>query len=150
MNTKQFLSSAYKCGKTYLWAFLAMAAMASFSFGQTIPGTLTDTEKTTTTVNGTCTILTETYTWTFKDPSGVAHGFPSPSILTSYLSPNHSCYGNVISPATEWSSDGLYYLQGTVGSATEETVTLAGGHTNPKFIVVGVTYAPPGHASTVS
>ncbi|MGA7216912.1 MAG: hypothetical protein WBX38_01275 [Candidatus Sulfotelmatobacter sp.] len=149
MNTKQFLSSARNCGKTFLWAFLAVAPLASVSFGQTIPGTLTDTEKTTTTVNGTCTILTETYTWTFKDPAGVAHGFPSPSILTSYLSANHSCYGNVISPANEWSSDGLYYLQGTVGSATEETVTGVGGFVNPKYKIVGIAYTVPGEQSYV-
>jgi hypothetical protein len=150
MTAKGFSSMLKVYGSNFLSLIFSVVVLAGFSSGQTIPGTLTDVKKTTTTVNGTCTILTTTYTWTFTDSAtNTAHGFPSPSMLTSYLSANHSCYGNVVSPANEWSSDGLYYLQGTVGSATEESVTLARGYISPKYKVVGIAYTVPGEQSYV-
>jgi hypothetical protein len=41
----------------------------------------------------------------------------------------------------EWSTDGRYFLQATGGSGS---VTAEAGYVNPRFLVVGVTYAPPG------
>jgi hypothetical protein len=137
--------------KTSLHACLLLfllAVLASLAVGQTIPGTLTYTEKITTyTVpSGDCAGAvqhTDSYYWTFTDPSGGAHSFPNPSVYF-YEFYTNLCKFNEYFPADEWSSDGLYYLQGTSGSATEESVTLAGGYLNPKYLIMGVTYAPPG------
>jgi len=146
MNTTQFLFSAYNCGKKYLWMLFALAALASSSFGQTIPGTLSDTEKTTTFDNPDgCIQTTRSYTWTFTDTAGVTHPFPGVSDMITTTGSERWCLtGPQFGPLSTWSSDGLYYLQGTAGSATKETVTAEAGYVDPKYVVVGVTYAPPG------
>lgn len=133
---------------------------ASILVAQDVPGTLSSTA-TTTTTSGTCTTRTTTYDWTFKDTLGNSHSFPNSTNLHEFLSCSSVCGGRSKSGCytgcgcaptgtttqDEWSSDGQFYLQASGGSGN---VTLAGGHVNPKFVVVGVTYAPPGHASTVS
>ncbi len=149
MPTKQFLSSACKCGKKHLWTLFAVVALASFSFGQTIPGTLKGVATTTHPV--TCETETITnYVWTFTDSSGGQHAFTGHSdveILWVWLAAFKECAeDNVTGSLDEWSTDGLYYLAATGASGS---VTLGPGTSTPKFIVIGVTYAPPGHASTV-
>jgi hypothetical protein len=149
MNTTQFLFSAYNCGKKYLWMLFALAALASSSFGQTIPGTLSDTEKTTSEVINDCTITTRAYTWSFKDSAGVVHPFPGISSFVTWSGSERWCInGPQFSPLSTWSSDGLYYLQGTTGSATEETVTERGGILYPQYKVLSIVYAAPGNESS--
>jgi hypothetical protein len=43
----------------------------------------------------------------------------------------------------------LYYLQGTAGSATKETVTYGRGFISPKYKIVGIAYTVPGEQSYV-
>jgi len=159
MDTKEFLSSSCKSVKKCLWILFAVAASTSPSLGQSVPGTLTNTHTTTTGTDGQCTVTTTHFVWTFTDEAGGTHPFSgqsftviysgggdedstgSPLILTGGCPPNGS------SSLDEWSEDGLYYLEATGGSGTVTTVS---GHMNPKFIVIGVTYAPPGPTSYVS
>jgi hypothetical protein len=139
MKTRQVLSSACKCGTKYLWMLVTVIALTSLSFGQTVPGTLTYTE---TYEYGSCGAFADLYWWTFTDPAGVKHTFSSPSVYAG------SCYGVGYTPANEWSSDGQYYLQGTAGSATEETVTERAGILNIQYKVLSIVYAAPGNLST--
>lgn len=138
-------------GRRCLWILFALAALARFSFGVTIPGTLSDVETTTIYHNPDgCTITTRSYTWKFTDTSGIAHPFPGESVFITTSGSERWCLtGPQISPLTAWSTDRLYYLQGATGSATEESVTAASGYINPKYVILGVTYAPPGPSSYV-
>jgi hypothetical protein len=135
----------------------AVAVLASLSFGQTVPGTLTDK----------VTIITETgcetggsiteYAWTFTDTSGVQHTFAGYSeVIKLFISVPVLIDGRIVyeceetnatDDLTKWSSDGLYYLQGTAGSATEETVTERAGVIDPQFKVLSIVYASPGNLS---
>jgi len=127
-----------------------IAATASCSLGQSVPGTLTFSRTTKTIIVNTCEFTTNTYTWTFTDTSGALHSFPGNSFIESWSGVNRWCHsGPTYIPLSTWSSDELFYLQGTAGSATNETVTAAGGYVNPKYIILGVTYAPPGPLSFV-
>jgi hypothetical protein len=150
MNTRQVLSSACKCGTKYLWMLFTVVALAALSFAGTIPGTLSYTEKTTTLNINDCTVTTRAYTWSFKDPAGVAHPFPSESEWVSWSGSERWCLtGPQISPLSTWSSDGLYYLQGTTGSATAESVTAGRGFVSPKYKIAGIAYTVPGEQSYV-
>jgi hypothetical protein len=147
MNTKQFQSSSCKCGNKYFWLLIAVVALASFSFGQTIPGKLTSVA-TTTHSSGCETGTTTTYAWTFTDPQGGTHTFPGGTevyiVWISVVSGSgtRECLSDHGSTSqNEWSTDGLYYLEATGASGS---VTLASGYLNPKYLIMGVTYAPPG------
>jgi hypothetical protein len=92
--------------------------------------------------------------WVYKDASGVSHYFPG-SDLTAlkveyYLGAGHYawCGVNTITSLDTASTDGLYYLQaeGSLGTVTP----LTAGYINPKYVVVGVVYAPPGSQSYVN
>lgn len=92
------------------------------------------------------------YQWSFKDSSGTAHPFPeeSQTFLTYASGPARNdvvCEG-FSTTVKGFSTDGLYYLTAT-GSSGSESVA-ATGFINPKYIVVGVTYAPPGTSSSVT
>jgi hypothetical protein len=153
MNIQQLLSSARKCRRTFLRILFTMIALASFSSGQAIPGTLTDSESTTSITENDCTITTHSYAWKFTDPAGVAHSFPGVSDLITWSGSERWCLqGPQFSPLSTWSSDGWYYLQGTTGSATAEKITAAAGYINPKYKIMSITYAPPGgnQSSSVS
>jgi hypothetical protein len=130
----------------YFSIFLAVITLATVSQAQL---TSTQTVKT-----GWCEPGKGTYyeyQWSFKDSSGIAHPFPGISeVFITYASgPLRSdlvCRGYSTS-LTVFSTDGLYYLQATGASGSESAATT--GFINPKYVVVGVTYAPPGSSSTV-
>jgi hypothetical protein len=153
MNRRRFLSS-YQCGKKCLWTLLAVAALTVLSEGETVPGTLTNTA--TTTHSAGCDSYTNTvitYVWTFTDPAGGKHTFAGESEYEDIYSDGFQ-HGRVVCGPTitdtkldEWSSDGLFYLEATGGTGS---ITSVAGHVNPKFVVIGVTYAPPGPSSYVS
>jgi hypothetical protein len=144
MKKGQLLSLPYKSGRKSLWIPLTVALLASLSFGQSIPGTLTNTEKTVIDDSPGCDITIYEYTWTFIDPSGVAHdfaGYSAEDILSG-------CHGkNGPTALDEWSTDGTYYLE---ASGDSGSITGEGGYVNPKYKIVGVMYAPPGSKSTVT
>jgi hypothetical protein len=90
--------------------------------------------------------------WVYKDSSGVNHYFNG----VDYVEVQEDYFQNIGGHEIElqcgeslttsldtYSTDGLYYLQatGATGTVTLEGVT---GYVDPKYIVVGVTYAPPG------
>jgi len=92
--------------------------------------------------------------WIYTDSAGVQHPFGGSDykeVQIKYVVAGHITYcgQNYTSSFTTNSSDGLYTLKAT-GSLGSVTMVGYPGHVNPKFIVMGVTYAPPGHASTVS
>lgn len=155
MNRKQSLFSLSKLTGKYIWISLMVIALSALSSGQTIAGTLSVSSVTTNTT-GNCSIRTTTDTWKFTDTLNVAHGFPNTTNTHILLSCSSSCNpGGTKSGCTtgcgcpptgsttqnEWSSDGRYFLKATGGSGS---VTAEAGYVNPKFVVVGVTYAPPG------
>lgn len=150
MSRKQFLVVPARFRKNYLWVFFAVVILAGVSNGQTVPGTL----KSTTTVthisgNGCPPGTVTTYAWKFTDTSGGGHTFSGSTYVdANYIQILNYChFVDNVGSLDEWSSDGLYYLQAT-GSAG--SVTAVSGHMNPKFIVIGVTYAPPGPSSSVT
>jgi hypothetical protein len=93
-----------------------------------------------------------TYTnWVFKDSAGVAHDFAGETIVEEHESWNPApccianCGDNAVTGLNESSTDGLYYLEADGSSGTVSP----SGYVNPKYIVVGVEYAPPGSSSNV-
>jgi hypothetical protein len=89
---------------------------------------------------------TYTYTnWAYKDSVGASHQFPGSTIVlepvNSHQRNGPSCPGSTSSLDT-YAGDGTYFL--TARGATGSVATAERGYVNPKFIVVGVTYAPPG------
>jgi hypothetical protein len=147
MNAKRFLLAACKCGTESISILFAVAALAGPSFGQTIPGSLTDTA-TTTYPSGCKTGTITKYVWTFTDTSGGKHTFPGYTekalIYTKILG---NCEGqNSTSSLDEWSSDALYYLaaNGAFGS-----VPSGRGFVSPKYKIVGIAYTVPGEQSYV-
>lgn len=117
--------------------------------------------KTATLSDAGCTIPNETTysSWVYKDSSGVSHQFSGSDyieVATSefVIGPGGQrykvpCGANVTTSLDTISTDGRYHLQatGATGTATLEGVT---GFVNPKYVVVGVTYAPPGPGSNVT
>ncbi|MFZ0771311.1 MAG: hypothetical protein WCA49_05150 [Candidatus Sulfotelmatobacter sp.] len=122
---------------------LTLTAGVSLATAQAIPGKLTNTV-TTQSSNGPCgTSVTTYYAWTFTDPSGGAHTFPEDTITEdNWFRIGNQCKNSFSAfSANEWSSDGLYFLAATGGSGSIEA---ASGYLNPKYKIMGVTYAPPG------
>lgn len=119
---------------------LAAVILSATSTAQTIPGTLTYTV--TSNGSGCSGMVTSYYTWTFTDPSGVHHYFAGTSEFNVL-----ECKFESSTSLDEWSTDGIYYLQakGSTGSVTAEAGQT--GYIDPKYVVVGVTYAPPGPSS---
>jgi hypothetical protein len=154
MNAKDLLTSSHRSASKYYWISLMIVALTGFSSGQTIAGTLTDSS-TTQTTSGICQLEITTNNWTFTDNLNVAHSFPSPTVRQLLLGCSGTCAGRLRSDCTtqcgcppsgssteqEWSADGRYFLKAT---GTSGSVTAEAGYVNPKFVVVGVTYAPPG------
>lgn len=92
--------------------------------------------------------------WVYTDSGGVKHSFtggdyvevqetwePNPNINV----PIH-CGVSITTSMNVVSTDGLYYLQATGGAGT----VYPAGWVNPKYIVIGVEYAPPGSSSKVT
>lgn len=91
------------------------------------------------------------YTWTYTDAAG-AHTFPGASYVYDTYATGDTrnslvCKGFTTS-LDVFSSDGAYYLTATGSSGS--AVPAASGFINPKYVVVGVTYAPPGSSSSVT
>jgi len=148
MKTKRFGLSLGRCGPIFCQILFATLVLATVSVAQSIPGTLSSALTTRTiSLGGGCTETIRSSTWSFLDPQGASHAFPGSSavVLFSGGSPN-SCPHTVNADAlSTWSTDGLFYLKGTVsGTTITEVVSLASGYINPKYLIVGVTYAPPG------
>ena len=135
-------------GRKGLLVLPALLLMISMSVAQTgpIPGTLSGKTTTTTQIINTCTLTIRSTAWTFTDPSNVAHPFPGVSDVQTWSGSNRWCHsGPSVGPLSTWSSDGVYYVLGTAnGLAITETVTSMSGYINPKYKIMGVTYAPPG------
>jgi hypothetical protein len=150
MKTKWLDLSVAGCVRNFLGTLFAIVMLAGVSFAQSIPGTLSSVETTRTVVlggNGGCTQTFHTWTWSFLDPQGAAHAFPGSSLVLQLSggTPTTCPHSTSAESLSTWSTDGLYYLQGTVSGITiTETVTLASGYISPKFLIMGVTYAPPG------
>ncbi len=156
MIAHRFLDSLFHCGKRYVCLLSTLAALTTALAGQTVPGKLTyTTVPSAKKAPPDCTIYTETEeNFVFTDPSGGKHQFSGTADYTYERGSSNLCQkANTYRSLSTWSTDGLYYLDGTIppgGIGFVEEVVGVTGHMNPKFIVVGVTYAPPGHTSTVS
>ena len=90
------------------------------------------------------------YEWKYTDAVGV-HAFPNPTYTfltytTGGARTNIVCQGHSTS-AKEFSTDGAYYMTATGGNGSASAAAM--GFINPKYVVVGVTYAPPGSSSSV-
>lgn len=72
-------------------------------------GTLSDSPNTTIIRQGSCSISTTRFAWTYTDGSG-PHQFPGSSVTTVRVGTG-SCKGTTYSGLGEWSTDGLYYLE---------------------------------------
>ncbi len=96
----------------------------------------------------TIKIPTYTYTWTVTDTSG-AHTFPHTTSTSDVCSVRPPSPPPVSTSVEEWSTDYTYFLTAT-GSVGTIGATGQQGLVNPKFVVVGVTYAPPGTGSSVT
>lgn len=83
--------------------------------------------------------------WSYKDSSGVSHGFTGSTYVQEPVY-SHSRTGPYCpkeqGALTTYATDGAYYLTAT--GASGSVITAYRGYVDPKFIVVGVTYAPPG------
>jgi hypothetical protein len=88
--------------------------------------------------------------WVYEDSSGVSHYFGGSDYLEVreskfIVGPSGEAYkaycgASVITSLDGVSTDYEYYLQATGGSGTVTAV----GYLNPKYLIMGVTYAPPG------
>lgn len=139
--------------RNHFLALLAVTALSTFSLAQV---TNTKTNSTYTCFGstghpggtGTMAIYSN---WSFRDAAGAAHPFAgTTTVRNACCSTVHS---QLACPATSTSLDvfaldGFYYLQarGATGSAS----AAYRGFINPKYVIVGVTYAPPGPASNVT
>ena len=86
--------------------------------------------------------------WTYTDAYG-AHPFTGTSFLINGSPAN--CPAVTSGGFTTKSSDGLGYEVTTNGSnGSVKLPTVATGYVNPKYLIVGVTYAPPGPSSFVA
>jgi len=89
--------------------------------------------------------------WAFKDSLGAEHSFGGDTYVEEHVSWNPApccianCGANTESVLDELSTDGLFYLQAEGNTGTVS----AAGYVNPKYVVVGVEYAPPGSSSNV-
>jgi hypothetical protein len=122
--------------------------VAVLSFANTVFAQLTNTVTSTTSGNRNCEILTITYSnWTFTDSAGVAHIFPGTDqeIDRSGI----HCNSESTTGLDTLSTDSEYRLQARGGNGTATLVAVK-GFINPKYVVLGVTYAPPGPNSNVT
>jgi hypothetical protein len=94
--------------------------------------------------------------WQYKDPSGVEHAFPGSTQVENRISYTcgdgaHTCYCgvNLDTSLDTLSSDGRYYLTAKGASGSVQSVTSQSGYINPRYVILGVTYAPPGSQSYV-
>jgi len=95
--------------------------------------------------------------WVYKDASGVSHYFNGTDLVEfteTYIInlkiPPVTCGVDLTTSLDAYSTDGEYYLQakGATGTVTAQNPVI--GFVNPKYVVVGVTYAPPGPSSNVT
>jgi hypothetical protein len=135
MLPTNFSVSALLCG---------VLICSSFLQAQSWPGgTLSSTHSTQFSSLGGCNTNTTSYVWTYTDTSGGAHQFSGTSQV---IVKSGNCKGITNTGLTEWSTDSLFYIQAT-GSSGQ--ITSVGGYVNPKYVILGVTYAPPGPQSFV-
>jgi hypothetical protein len=130
-----------------------VAALASFSFGQSGTGTLTYTEtaQSQSDCDGAETGYTYTFVWTYTDASGGQHAFAGDTqtydlwALIGVLEHNHivyECeYSSISTSLGEWSTDGLYYLQATGSTGSVSSMF------DPAYKVISILYSPPGNQS---
>jgi len=92
-------------------------------------------------------IIARTYeNFSYTDPSGNVTSLPGSATATD----QGQCLKDYPGTATLTSQTvSINFVGDMSGTSTASLVGVA-GHVNPKFIVVGVTYAPPGHSSFVS
>ena len=94
--------------------------------------------------------------WVYKDSSLVNHYFTGTDMSewteTYIINPKLlpvTCGIYLKTSLDAYSTDGLYYLQATAGTGTVTAQEPVSGYVNLKYIVLGVTYAPPGTQSFV-
>jgi hypothetical protein len=96
--------------------------------------------------------------WVYTDSSDVKHTFNGTDyqerqytacIPSCYEGHHYVCGVNTTTSLSGFSTDGLYYLTATGGSGSVSPVTSQTGYINPRYIILGVTYAPPGNQSFV-
>ncbi len=137
-----------RCPVFIVLALTCIVNCGPSALSQTYPGTLSVSEKTTNSTFLCYQQTLETFTWTFTDLSGGLHTFPFTSDINE-LRGTGSCKSEYLEPTVDgWSTDQLYYLVATGGSGNI-TNGRDPGFINPKYVVVGVTYAPPGPSSYV-
>jgi hypothetical protein len=92
--------------------------------------------------------------WIYTDAHGIQHTFPGTDykeVQIKYYNGHFVTYCgfNTTTSFTTKSTDGIYTMTatGNVGLVSPVLIT---GFVNPKYIVVGITYAPPGPSSNVS
>ena len=129
---------------------LLAAVLASLSLVPAHAGTLTNSH----TTSPWCLFsgqyygqVTAYYNWVYTDTYG-AHAFNG----TSYVYVGAPAYCNDSKTSfTANSTDGLgYVLNATGGGGTVTVPTATSGYVNPKYVIVGITYAPPGPSSFVN
>lgn len=91
--------------------------------------------------------------WQYKDSSGVTHTFPGTDLVEQVVSYTcgdgaHTCHcgENRTTSLNTVSTDNLYYLQATGGSATVTATTAS--TFDPYYKVVSILYSPPGNQSS--
>jgi len=147
MNTKRFTPFARSFGRA-LCLVSAAAILTTLSHAQ-LTNTATPSE-------AGCPVPYQnkiTYSsWVYKDSSRVSHDFSGSDYVELIggffvIGPGGQrykidCGQNVTTSLDTWSTDGLYYLQATGGTAYISTVF------DPAYKVVSVLYSPPGNQSS--
>ncbi len=153
MNAKQFMEFAGRFGRALCLVFASVAFLTILSQAQ-----LTNTA---TSSDAGCPLPNKiTYSsWVYKDTSGTKHDFSGSDyveVISGYfiIEPGGervkvSCGANITTSLDTVSTDGLYYLKATGGTGTVAPNGVT-GFVNPRYVVVGVTYAPPGTSSSVT
>jgi len=147
MNTKRFLNSFHRSRSPRICLPMLLVALAPIAMAQ-----LTNTVTTTTyycPATGTRGSFYYYSNWTYKDSASKSHSFQGTTWYQAMVGNMRTKYCPAeYGSLKAFSTDGQYYLQarGSTGSTSASNV----GFINPKYIVVGVTYAPPGPTSSVT
>jgi hypothetical protein len=156
MMMNSFLGQMIKACVLFSLAVL----MAGTTFAQTnytIPagtGTLSYTVKTTSVqCGGLSTFAYSYYNFSYKDPSGTNWPFSGDSVSALHGNANCDAYVDP-SPLAMQTSSSIVDFYGTRNGGGSATVAPYNpnvtGFVNPKYVIVGVTYAPPGPSSNVT
>jgi hypothetical protein len=149
MNT--FVRSAFGHAIDHVYLLVALAALTVSSMAQHAETTTQSWAGCPDTVSKNKTTYSN---WVYTDSAGVTHYFSGndyKEVEETYALDGHvdHCGVTFTSSLDAYSTDGLYYLKAT-GSVGGVTLVGNPGYVNPKYVVVGVEYSPPGSSSNVS